>query len=1098
MFCWINSAEKDGLGKIVQAQGSQRVVEYFDSPSDKTRRRVSVPVSSIHNKRLGRNTRVFTFDEISNQWTIGRVLEDDGEGVEVRLAHKHDVYLPYDKVFVRWRKPIEDPVSFLGNFITETPQYAEARSGFMRNYIYQRGAAFGIKALLSSSIELEPHQIEVIRRVLTDHSQRYLLADEVGLGKTIEAGIVIRQNVLDDMRCHRIIVLVPRELVQQWREELTFRFGLADFLDVSLFVLPHEDSTELRDISQNVSLLVIDEAHHLTASNANESVSNLYGLVAEIAKRAERLLLLSATPILRNENGFLRMLNLLDPVVYQLDDLQGFRTKVSNRQTLAETVAALDPSNSLFMDSVLDSLLDRLPNDQRLRDLTIALKERLLDLPDESDLEFCALVRQLRAHISETYRLNRRILRNRRTQVEGLTPERKGAALWLVEASSMDRAESALEDWRVGASLATNCARTDDGSELGDFYWSSVSSLCEGLAGLSSVCADRLKRIESGHLVPFKDEDEYLDTVIRVVDPDTWMNRRLERLYQGLQTLPANFKAIIFCSTEANADQIFGFLKDLRIRVVRHGDLDDLDDLDLFQAASWRDFVEVPEVRAIVCGPRAEEGINLQGGNKAIIHFDLPLQPNRIEQRMGRVDRYGTGKPIPSYVLVDGNSPLQLAWFSILNEGLGVFDRSISSLQYLVEGEIRNLARSLIHDGVEGLDSLRDRLAGPSGEAARELRLIDQQDALDQLSPVPEEELDDLFDADAEWREIREAMTYWIEETLLFDRVKLPQPNGNPSVDEPFRFHYCPPDAGTRRTTLIPMSEFLEDFLGGIDFDAPGNNSGRPQSYPYVAHRPSAVKRRVRPLRFGTEFVEAIRSFSELDVRGRSYAMWRQFPDEFPPREFRTCFRFDFLVETCLDAALKLLSQEPVNTNPSTRSSLARRGDTLFRPTVIQVWLDEEGDELPAELVEKYLAHRYAKDGRENYIDKNLDASLLSAFRLLSPDIFVNWSKRCERMRDKAKDIARTKPELRERQKASLDRALAEDEIRYAQLRARIQALDGRESHAEQKQLALESSINEALHRGIWSPSIKVDVVGVVFLTSEPVSLLEGYSRENR
>lgn len=1094
MFCWISSAEKDGLGKIVQVQGARGVVEYFDTPASGVRHRVSVPVSSIRRKRLGRNTRVFTFDEISNQWTIGRVRDDDGEGVEVRLAHKNDVYLPYDRVFVRWRRPIEDPVGFLGNFITETPQYAEARSGFMRNYVFQRGAAFGISALLSSSIELEPHQVEVVRRVLTDHTQRYLLADEVGLGKTIEAGIVIRQTVLDDMRGHRIIVLVPRELVRQWREELTVRFGLSDFLDESLFVLPQEDSAELRDVSRNLSLLVIDEAHHLTASSANESVRCLYGQVSEIAQRAERLLLLSATPILRNESGFLRMLSLLDPVVYPLDDLEGFQTKVSNRQALAETVAALDPSNSLFMDSVLDDLLDRLPNDRRLSALSLALKERLLDLPDESDPEFCASVRQLRAHISETYRLNRRILRNRRTQVEGLTPERKGAELWLVESSSMDRVESALEDWRVGASLVASEIRAEGGSELGDFYWSAVLSLSEGPGGLSRVCAERQKRIGSGGLAPFEGEDDYLGTIIRAADPDTWMDRRSERLYQGLETLPDGTKAVIFCATEGNADRVFRYLKDLRVKVVRHGEGDDQ---DLLQAASWRDFLDVPDVRAIVCGPRAEEGINLQGGNKAIVHFDLPLQPNRVEQRMGRVDRYGAGKPVPSFVLVDGNSPLQMAWFRILDEGLGVFDRSISSLQYLVEGEIGALARSLVHEGAEGFDSLRDRLAGPSGEVARELRLIDQQDALDQLSPVPEEELDDLFDADADWREIREAMTYWIEETLLFDKVKLPRQNGNTSVDDPFRFHYCPPDAGTGRPTLIPLSEFLEEFLGAIDFDAPGNRSSRPQSYPYVAHRPSAVKRRVRPLRYGTEFVESIRSFSELDVRGRSYAMWRQFPGEFLPKEIRTCFRFDFLVETYLDGALEVLAQERDSANASARSSLARRGDTLFRPTVIQVWLDEEGDELPAEFVERYLAPEYAKEGGGGYVDKNLDASFLAAFRLWSPDTLANWGKHCERMRDKAKAIAKAKPELLERQKDSLGRALAEDEIRYAQLRTRIQSLDGREAVAEAEQLVLESSINEALHRGISSPSIKVDVAGAVFLTSEPVSLLEGYLREN-
>ena len=179
-------------------------------------------------------------------------------------------------MFVRWKRPINDPVVFLGKFVTETPIYAQARSGFLKNYMAQRGGAFGISALLSSSIELEPHQIGVIRRVLTDPSQRYLLADEVGLGKTIEAGVIVRQAVLDDLVNHRILVLVPHSLVSQWRKELIERFALGDFVDESVFVLPMEDGPILRDCLSNLSLIAIDEAHHLADPNASTQMQDLY------------------------------------------------------------------------------------------------------------------------------------------------------------------------------------------------------------------------------------------------------------------------------------------------------------------------------------------------------------------------------------------------------------------------------------------------------------------------------------------------------------------------------------------------------------------------------------------------------------------------------------------------------------------------------------------------------------------------------------------------------------------------------------------------------------------------------------------------------
>lgn len=1093
MFCLVINAETDGLGKIVQIEGNKALVEYFDTPSIEKQYHVTVPITSIRRKRLGRNTRVFILDEITKQWRIGRVREDDGEGVEVRMAHKQDIYLSYEHVFVRWKRPIDDPVSFLANLITETPQYAEARSGFMKNYVFQRGSTFGISALLSSSIELESHQIDVVRRVLSDHTQRYLLADEVGLGKTIEAGIIIRQTVLDDMRGHRILVLVPRELVGQWREELITRFGLLDYLDESVLVLPMEYSEELREASKALSLLVVDEAHHLTVQSATTSVRQLYGLVREIASRSERLLLLSATPVLRNESGFLRLLNLLDPVVYPLDDLDSFRTKVSHRQTLAENVAALDPTNSLFMDSALDDLLERLPNDFRLAELVRSLKEKLLDLPDDTDPEFCASVRQLRAHISETYRLNRRILRNRRTQVEGLTPERNGVELWRVEYSSMDRIEATLEDWRVGASLAVGGMETDSASKLTEFYWKSVCCLFEDILGFSQICLRRLDEIERGCLATFSGEQALLNSIIRVVDVDFWLAKRLETLYQGLEKIPQATKAVIFCANESNADQILKYLQDRRICVVRHGHEDGSTRTG---TRPWQDFNTDPSVRAIVCDRRAEEGINLQGGSKVVIHFDLPFQPNRVEQRMGRVDRYGAGDSVRSYVLLDSSAPLHMAWFRILDNGLGVFARSISSLQYLVEAEIGSLAQTLIHEGAEGLDALLLKLAGTSGAVSRELRLIDQQDALDQLSPVPEQELDGLFDSDSDWKGISKAMSYWIEETLQFDKVKLSRPNGMPSIDEPFRFHYCSPESGTGRSTLIPISEFIDDFLGAIDFDAPGSRSTRPQSYPYVAHRPSAVRRRIRPLRYGTEFVESIRSFSELDVRGRSYAMWRQVFGELPSTDFRACFHFDFLIETHLEEALAILTKEEWGARNSVHSSLFRRGDTLFRPTVIQVWLDEEGDELPQEFIDRYMAPRYAKEGADGYIDKNLDISYFGALKKWSPDVLTNWTERCERMRDKAIAIVKSRPEMLERQRVSLERALAEDEIRYAQLRTRIQSLVGREARAEAVQLELEQGLNEALHRGISFPSIKVDVAGVVFLTNHPVSVIERFIRE--
>lgn len=1090
MFCLITNAKKDGLGKIVHIEGMHATVEYFDSPGQGGgQHRVEVALNEIERTRLGINTRVYVHDEMTNQWFIGRVRKDYGDGILVRLPNQVDVKLNYEQVFVRWKHPIKDPTIYLGNFITETPRYAEARSGFLKNYLYQRECACGISTLLSSSIELEKHQINVVQRVLTDHSQRYLLADEVGLGKTIEAGVVVRQAVLDDLRGHRILILVPHTLVEQWREELTVRFGLRDFVDISVFVLPQENSDALRDILANeeLSLLVIDEAHNIADPLAVETTQELYRLICTIAHRTNGLLLLSATPILGNEYGFLRMLHLLDPVVYPLDDRETFLIKVANRQALAEIVAALDPGNVFFMEASLNELIQRVPNDPRLVQLSQAVRNHLYRLPDENDLEFCTAVRQLRAHISETYRLNRRILRNRRREVNGLTPNRQGVEVWTVQNSPMGYLEQILEDWRVNATLAVDGGDNPATRTRQEFYWQIVHAFLEGISTIR----------QNAHA--FNSEPELLDTLLNVINEEDWLMARLQRLGEGLNALPNNTRAVIFCNNRDTADSVFNYLnEEVEMRVVRH-------DVDEFDNAPWREFLTNSAIKAIVCDRRAEEGINLQGQDeKVMVHFDLPLQPNRIEQRLGRLDRYG-GQSVKSYVLLDDGSFLQRAWFDILDQGWNVFKQSISSLQYLVEAELKDLAGVLFHEGSEALDALRWRLSGANGQpglVASELKRIDHQDALDQLSVPIDIELDEnLFEVDGQWRESKAAMMYWIKDTLMFDTVNYPL-NPAPIIDQAFRLRYITPDdnhGGPR--TLIPLSTFIHDFLGVIDFEAPGNNATRPLSYPYVAHRMTGVKRGIRLFRYGSEFIEAVKAFSDRDDRGRSYAMWRQllgnFPlrDTFQPEEIKLYFRFDFLIETRLDEALSVLVGEHQQSNTSAQSILSRRGDALFGPTVMQVWINEDGTELAEDFVSTCLLPKYVKrpDPNNTYIDKNLESPELSAFQQWQPDIFENWNLRCKRMRDAALAIVLARAELQEKIERALTKAEAEEQIRYAQLQTRIQSLQGVEQQVEEQQFLLEQAINQALHRGISSPSIKVDVAGVVFLTRQSVERLDPY-----
>ena len=1084
MFCKVKGIESLGAGKVIDQTGSTCLVEYFSSPVEAKREVKCVPIGSILRYRLGANTRVYYLDPMNGHWLVGRVIQDTGDGVTVRFPDHMDASCDYADVFVRRKRAIDDPVAYLAQGITETPQYAEARSHFLASYIRQRGAAWGISALLSAVIELEAHQIGVVRRILSDPSQRYLLADEVGLGKTIEAGLIIRQAVLDDPRSHQILILVPSTLVRQWSEELTRRFGLRDFLDDSVHVLAQETSVAaINKLLTTATMLVVDEAHHV-ADPSSGRLTQLFECLRAHAATIDRVLLLSATPVLRNETGFLRMLHLLDPVMYPLDEEDRFRDKIKHRQLLAESVAMLEPQQALILDSILDELQAKLPDDERLHELIAQLRPILEGVPDENDPALIDAIGLLRAHLSETYRLHRRILRNRRKRIQLVTPDRAGSRPIDVEERQLAYLESSIEVWRVGA---CETAVGANANELAHFYWQLLSALLTHPDKIPDLCAERLDAIRHSATVAFPGEVAGLKDIASAVYPGAWIAARLESLSELIpQCLTSRTKLVIFCSEPMVADAVYAGLA-LRHAgaVVRHALIDDEEDS---QASPAIQFTSQDKVRIIVCDRSAEEGLNLQGGSRLIVHFDLPIEPNRIEQRIGRVDRYGAGDPVKSFVLLDGGSRFQHHWYALVASALGVFDRSISSLQYLAEAELQPLVNAVFAEGLDALTALTQRLSGPQGTVAKELKLIDQQDALDELMPLAEVDLGEIFDVDADWQSIRDATTVWANDALLFAKYTEAQRATDPVPDPPFRFRYQIPGHGGP-ATLIALSGFLDDFLGALDYDHPQSSSRQPLSYEHCARRQTGVRKSSRLMRYGDEFIEALKAFSDLDDRGRSYALWRHMRNDFSEQEPKLFFRFDFLIEASLTQAEAGLAECEMKTATAC-AAMKRRGDALFPPFVDRIWVDEDGFEASADFVSRFLDLPYDKHGRDpRYVDTNLKTSRLRALMDAAPEAFANWGMRCSRMRDAAMGRLLARTQLAEAKKAAHARARIEDEIRHAQLRTRIQSLSGVQAILERRQLESEQAINAGLYQGIHTPSIKVDVAGVVFLSASPYPL---------
>jgi ATP-dependent helicase HepA len=502
---------------------------------------------------LPEQTRAYWQDPRSGAWRVGRVAADAEERILVRFPNREDQLLSVDELNVRWSKPIEDPTSYLAQRINETPIFADGRSGFVSAIIGQRAACQGMSALFSSVIELEPHQIEVVRRVLQDPVQRYLLADEVGLGKTIEAGILVRQYVHDDPS-HRVVILVPAPLAFQWRDELCRRFQLGAELDASLLVISTDDVDGFSVAVQGAGMLVVDEAHHLTRNRA------LYEAVRLAALRVPRLLLLSATPVLRNQLGFLEMLHLLDPLVFPLEDADRFRLRIEKRQILAETVAGLVADNVLQLEGFIDDLVGAFPDDELLSEHARTLRTLLDRFPEPTAPDLLVALISLRAHLSETCRLDRRILRNRRRSAGGLTPDRAGVCFLDVSTRTAGRVFNALEAWRSLAALSIYGAEGDAAAdELAEQAATMMAAAQEDPAALAELAEHRAENLANGDAALSSEAIEEREALLSLAAAAREMatdEAVAEALSETIAADRSDTKYVIFCSHSGLADRL--------------------------------------------------------------------------------------------------------------------------------------------------------------------------------------------------------------------------------------------------------------------------------------------------------------------------------------------------------------------------------------------------------------------------------------------------------------------------------------------------------------------------------------------------------------
>ncbi len=656
---WISETEPElGLGSVLRV--NSRTVFISFAASDETREyaRDTAPLRRVR-FRIGDAVK----SENGGTLTVQAILErnglifyrgDRGEICETELSAAISFNKPEERLFA-------------GQL--DAPDLFDLRLAALHHQHRRRKSK--VRGFVGGRIQLIPHQLYIASEVARRLLPRVLLADEVGLGKTIEACLILHRLILTG-RVQRALIVVPDSLVHQWFVELLRRFNLwfnifnperceaieatnpeaNPFLDdqlvlCSLSLFTSDERRLQQAIAAGWDVLVVDEAHHLGWST--ETVSLEYSVVESLAGKTPGLLLLTATPEQLGVASHFARLRLLDPDRFY--DLSEFVREAEHYRDVAQTAEKLLGGRALESNDIemiagilsqsieeVGSILEQAGVGSRVRDQLI---EGLLD----------------------RHGTGRVMFRNTRATIAGFP--RRLARLHLLEGSGDGAA--AFE------ALAEEFAADSDPKAAAEFQ------------------------------------------------PEYSNDARIAWLVSLLRSLPQE-KVLLICRTQRKVEAIESALRE-RLNVKMGMFHEGLPLVQRDRQAAW--FAEEDGARLLICSEIGSEGRNFQFAHHLVL-FDLPLDPELLEQRIGRLDRIGQTSAIQVHVPYVRDSPQEVLarWY---HEALNSFEKNLHGARELLERfgpRVRDLAQDFHEtaDTAHGdLKHLLEETAAARDEIAKRL-----------------------------------------------------------------------------------------------------------------------------------------------------------------------------------------------------------------------------------------------------------------------------------------------------------------------------------------------------------------------------------------
>lgn len=515
--------------------------------------------------------------------------------------------------------------------------------------------------LFDAQVEPKPHQIDAALFALqTPFLKGVILADEVGLGKTIEAGLVISQYWAERKR--KILIVTPSSLRQQWQQELLDKFyinsiivdasyvrdyrkkmGKSPFHNDGVFICSYEYANHNKEaVSVGWDLVVADEAHKLR--NYWNNKDGIASSVAEIVKGARKIILLTATPLQNKLEELFGLVSVIDPkYFYSLDAFKERYIKnraANNLDDLQERVAQIAKRTLRSEAQKYINYTDRLP-------ITIQFESK-----DEE--------KELYDKVNDYLQ---------RDEIFAFSPSQRHLGALILRkrlGSSTYAVTSTLENIanRMEVELYSGKRRDNRGGLFvdEDLYEDEVETI-EGINTNELYDnTDSTRRLIQGEITELREFASIAKSIKKNAKGEA-LQHALQKGFIKLAELGAPRKAIIFTESTKTQEYIAGILKEQGYDgkvVLFNGSNNTPESTKIYQ--DWRnenegsdiitgidssdrrkaivDKFKSDDTEIMIATEAASEGINLQFCSM-IVNYDLPWNPQRVEQRIGRCHRYG-------------------------------------------------------------------------------------------------------------------------------------------------------------------------------------------------------------------------------------------------------------------------------------------------------------------------------------------------------------------------------------------------------------------------------------------------------------------------